>query len=207
MYARTIISHCVCTCVIAVLLAAALPVFAQQTPILKDGQVTEDALIDALTPAALPAPQPRRTRSIRVMRDDDTGAGHEGGARQGEAAAPKPASASLLITFETNSAALTARAKRILDVVGDALASDKLGSFRFGIEGYADPRGVSAVNLKLSQARAESVRDYLVASKHIDRARLDPVGKGDQDLLNKANPIAPENRRVTIVNLSRQAPN
>jgi outer membrane protein OmpA-like peptidoglycan-associated protein len=175
------------------LMAVVLPAFGQQAPILKEGQVTEDALVDALTPA-----QPIRTRSIRVMRDDEAGGGRESGG-----AAPKPASASLLITFETNSAALTARAKRSLDVVGDALASDKLASFRFGIEGYADPRGVSAVNLKLSQARAESVRDYLVSSKHIDRARLEPVGKGDQDLLNKSNPIAPENRRVTIVNLSK----
>lgn len=171
-------------------MALVLPAFGQQAPMMKEGQVTEGALIDALTPA----PEPVRTRSIRVMRDD---------ASTGGAAPAKPASASLLITFETNSAALTARAKRSLDVVGDALASDKLGSFRFAIEGYADPRGVSAANLKLSQARAESVRDYLVDSKHIDRARLEPVGKGDQDLLNKSNPIAPENRRVTIVNLSK----
>lgn len=213
MNARTMMSTCFATGLIAFLFAASVPAFARQAPILKDAQVTEDALIDALTPAALAAPQPRRTRSIRVMRDDDGSAGHEGGGGQGGGVrqagqegggfTSKPASASLLITFETNSAALTTRAKRLLDVVGDALASDKLGGFRFGIEGYADPRGVSAVNLKLSQARAESVADYLVASKHIDRARLDPVGKGDQDLLNKANPIAPENRRVTIVNLSK----
>jgi OOP family OmpA-OmpF porin len=179
MIARTLFSLCI--------IAAVLPAFGQQTPVMKEGQVTEDALIDALTPG-----EPVRTRSIRVMRDDDPG---------GQAI--KRASASLLITFETNSAGLTARAKRVLDVVAHALASDKLASFRFGIEGYADPRGTSDVNLKLSQARAESVRDYLVNSKQIDRARLEPVGKGDKELLNKANPIAAENRRVTIVNLSK----
>lgn len=180
MNVRTLLSLCV--------MAVALPAFGQQAPILREGQVTENALIDALTPAA----EPVRTRSIRVMRDDEP-----------SRPAAKPASASLLITFETNSSALTARAKRALDIVGAALASDKLGSYRFGIEGYADPRGVAAVNLKLSQARAESVRDYLVSSKNIDRARLEPVGKGDQELLNKTNPIAPENRRVTIVNLAK----
>jgi outer membrane protein OmpA-like peptidoglycan-associated protein len=179
MIARTLFSLCI--------VAAVLPAFGQQAPIMKEGQVTEDALIDALTPA-----QPLRTRSIRVMRDDEPGG-----------APAKRASASLLITFATSSASLTERAKRSLDVVGQALASDKLASFRFGIEGYADPRGTSDANLKLSQARAESVRDYLVTSKHIDRARLEPVGKGDQELLNKSNPIAPENRRVTIINLSK----
>ena len=204
MIARTMLSTCVVAVLVGAVLPAAAPVCARQVLPLKEGQVTEDALIDALTPAPIlqpasqPASQPIRTRSIRVMRDDESG-----GAGGGPVVAPKSASASLLITFETNSAALTARAKRILDVVGDALASDKLGSFRFGIEGYADPRGTSAVNLKLSQARAESVRNYLVASKRIDPARLEPVGKGDQQLLNKTNPSAAENRRVTIVNLSR----
>ena len=204
MIARTMLSTCVVAVLVGAVLPAAAPVCARQVLPLKEGQVTEDALIDALTPAPIlqpasqPASQPIRTRSIRVMRDDESG-----GAGGGPVVAPKSASASLLITFETNSAVLTARAQRLLDVVGDALASDKLGSFRFGIEGYADPRGTSAVNLKLSQARAESVRNYLVASKRIDPARLEPVGKGDQQLLNKTNPSAAENRRVTIVNLSR----
>lgn len=188
MIARTLVSLCV--------MAAMLPAFGQQAPVMKDGQVTENALIDALTPAE--TAEPVRTRSIRVMRDDETG-----GTPPKPVKPAKPASASLLITFETNSAALTARAKHTLDVVGQALGSDKLSSFRFGIEGYADPRGGAAVNLKLSQARAESVRDYLVSSHHIERARLEPVGKGDQELMNKSNPIAAENRRVTIVNLSK----
>ena len=166
---------------------------SQQAPVMKEGQVSEDALIDALTPP----PAPLLTRSIRIIRDE------EGGGPAKPVARPRPASASLLITFETNSAALTKAARQALDVVGKALTSDKLGSFRFGIEGYADPRGQSDVNLKLSQARAESVRDYLVSAHGIDRARLEPVGKGDRELMNKANPSAPENRRVTIVNLSK----
>lgn len=178
MKLRILLSSC--------LLAAALPVLAQDTPVMAEGKVTQDALIDALTPA----PAPLRTRSIRVMRDEPQ-------------TPAKRASASLLITFETNSAALTASAKRALDTVGDALASDKLASFRFGIEGYADPRGASARNLKLSQMRAESVRDYLVSAHNIDRARLEPVGKGDTEVLNKANLSAAENRRVTLVNLSK----
>ena len=183
MYAKLLISLC--------FVAATLPASAQQAPILKEGQVTENALVDALTPAE----EPVRTRSIRVIRDEEPGAAAKVPAKR--------AAASLLITFETNSAALTPRAKHSLDVVGQALASEKLASYRFGIEGYADPRGGADVNLKLSQARAESVRDYLVSAKQIDTARLEPVGKGATDLMNKANPAAPENRRVTIVNLSK----
>ncbi|HEX8605657.1 MAG TPA: OmpA family protein [Pseudoduganella sp.] len=171
----------------ACMLVAALPVLGQEAPVLAEGQVTEKALVDALTPA-----RQVRTRSILVRRDDESGGN-----------AVKPASASLLITFETNSAALTAAARRSLDVVSGALASEKLAGFHFSIEGHADPRGIPQANLKLSQERAESVRDYLVSNGKIDTARLEPVGKGDRELMNKANPIAAENRRVTIVNLAR----
>jgi flagellar motor protein MotB len=51
--------------------------------------------------------------------------------------------------------------------------------------------------------RAESVRQYLVQNNRIEDRRLEAVGKGDKELLNPANPIAPENRRVTIVNLAQ----
>lgn len=179
MNARMLVTLCIA--------AIMLPATGQEAPVMKEGQVSESALIDALAPD-----QPIRTRSIRVMRDNPA-----------PGVAPKPASASLLITFDTNSANLTPSARQSLDVVGQALASDKLASFRFAIEGHADPRGVAAANLKLSQLRAESVRNYLVNTKNIDRARLEAVGKGDMELLNKSNREAPENRRVTIVNLSR----
>jgi outer membrane protein OmpA-like peptidoglycan-associated protein len=87
--------------------------------------------------------------------------------------------------------------------VGQALNSEKLGDFRFAVQGHADPRGDPEANLRLSQLRAEAVRQYLVQNKHIADQRLEAVGKGDRELLNPANPTAPENRRVTIVNLSQ----
>lgn len=165
--------------IVALALCALLPgtALAQAGKVLQGKEINESALVNALTPE----PQ-SRSRSIRVTR---------------EAPAPSP-SASLLITFETNSAQLTPQARQSLDVVGQALKTDKLSSFSFTIEGHADPRGTEALNLKLSQLRAESVVSYLVDTKGIERARLKPVGKGQAELLNTANPIAPENRRVTI---------
>ena len=131
---------------IAALVAAtlALPAAAADTgPILKGKEITESALIDALKPGEAPAP---RTRSI-------------GSAAQVAPAPKKPASASLLITFETNSADLTKDAKASLDKVGKALQSDKLAEFKFDIEGHADPRGGSDLNQQLSLSRAEAPKD------------------------------------------------
>ena len=163
---------------------------AQNEQVLRGNQITESALIQALTPAPELNEDSIRTRSIRVAP-----------ANEPRPASPKQAKASLLITFETNSAALTPRAKQSLDVVAQALASDKLANFRFAIQGHADPRGDSESNLRLSQLRAESVRQYLVQNNNIEDRRLEAVGRGDKELLNTSNPIAPENRRVTIVNL------
>ena len=186
MKARSLLAFC--------MMVAALPAIGQEGPVLKEGQADVGTLVDALAPKEEKAPM--RTRSLRIVRDDVGSV----------PVSPKPAApakVSLLITFDTNSANLTPTAKQSLDVVGQALASEKLAAARFAIEGHADPRGLAAANLKLSQLRAESVRNYLADSARIDRARLDAVGKGDTELMNKANPGAPENRRVTIVNLSR----
>lgn len=159
----------------------ALPVGAQPPNVLKGSEITESALIEGLSPEG-----GVRTRSFKVLRDQPD-------------AAQKAGSVSLLITFHTNSADLTAEARRSLDVVGRALNMDKLANYDFIIEGHADPRGGADFNQHLSQARAETVRDYLVRNHNIDEDRLEAIGKGARELLDKENPVAPENRRVTIV--------
>lgn len=176
-------------CALAV---ALLPAAAQETPqaqqaagtrVLKDQDVTESNLVSALTPDEPPVV----TRSLKVGRD----------ARP--AAPPRKPSASLLITFETNSSNITTRAKEQLDVVASALQNERLAEYSFSVEGHADPRGNPDHNLTLSQQRAESVRQYLVSAHAIDPQRLKAMGKGDRELLNPQMPAAPENRRVTIV--------
>jgi outer membrane protein OmpA-like peptidoglycan-associated protein len=76
---------------------------------------------------------------------------------------------------------------------------DKMAKHSFIIEGHADPRGGPDFNQRLSQERAQTVRDYLVRNHDIMEERLTAIGKGDHELLDKENPIAPENRRVTIL--------
>jgi OmpA-OmpF porin, OOP family len=180
--------------VLTLSLALALPA-AAQTPgkVLSGPDLTQESLIEALTPAPDAAV------------DGELATRGSASSPTEPAVAPKPASASVLITFHTNSASLTPNAMQILEVVAAALASDKLANFRFSIEGHADPRGNAKANRVLSQVRAESVREYLVHSKHIAAERLEAIGKGDQEPMNTTNPAAPENRRVTIVNLAQVA--
>jgi outer membrane protein OmpA-like peptidoglycan-associated protein len=184
---------------LTLVLALGMSTARADEPILRGGDITEGNLIEALTPPAGPAgvdegQSPVRTRSIKVMRDQPA-------AKPGAAAvqqASKKASASLLITFATNSTELTEEAKASLDVVARALLSDRLASFGFSIEGHADPRGNADDNMMLSQGRAESVVNYLVTAHNIERSRLQPIGKGSTELANTQRIDAPENRRVTI---------
>jgi len=165
--------------------AISLGASGQSPGLLKGDAITEAALLEALTPM----PAPVLTRSI----DQNAPA----------AAAPKPAKAALLITFETNATVLTADAKRELDIVGRALNTSRLTNYNFVIEGHADPRGSSERNLRLSEGRAEAVKQYLVQNQSVNAERLQAVGKGDREPLNTGNPAAPENRRVTFVNMSQ----
>ncbi len=160
---------------------------AEKEKVLKEGQVTADALVEALSPAAGTG---TRTRS---WKPGVAAAGAAG------AAAPTAARASILVTFVTASADLTPQAKQALDVLASAMKSDKLASVNFTIEGHADPRGSEELNQRLSQARAESVREYLTASHGLAAERVTAVGKGSTALMKPSEPAAPENRRVTIV--------
>ena len=180
-------------------LAAALTTGAvhAQEKVLREGQVTQQALIDALAPpdgAASGAEDGVRTRSWKP------GVRPAAAAAAGTAAASaQPGRASILVTFVTNSADLTGDAKRALDVLAGAMKSEKLAAVRFTIEGHADPRGSDELNLKLSQSRADSVRGYLMGSHGLAADRVKAVGKGSSALMKPSEPAAPENRRVTIV--------
>ncbi|MBF0187262.1 MAG: OmpA family protein [Magnetococcales bacterium] len=153
-------------------------------------QVTEGALIDALTPAdeEAAAEQPRRTRGFRTRSIRPT-------------APKKPKAVSLEILFATNSAELSQRSLETLNILGKALQSDKLSDFTFVIEGHTDASGSFDYNLTLSERRAQAVHDYLKKNYNIKSKRLRVIGKGEQELADTQHPVSAKNRRVKIVNL------
>src|SRR5690606_32732828 len=123
-------------------------------------------------------------------------------AASGQPADIRP-SVNLTVQFATGSAALTPSAVRALNELGRALSSSTLENYRFMIEGHTDTVGPRELNLDLSERRAQAVRQYLVTNFGINPARLNAVGRGQDELLIQTPDETPEarNRRVQIINL------
>lgn len=100
----------------------------------------------------------------------------------------------LEVTFELGSDRLTAPARKNLDEFAKALRDPALAVRHFHVDGHTDARGRDETNLRLSQRRAEAVRNYLV-SAGIDAARLDAQGYG-RTRPKARDPLDPANRRV-----------
>ena len=113
------------------------------------------------------------------------------------AAVARVVRADINMSFLMGSADLTAQARTTLDRFAAALV--RVGSYRpFTVEGHTDRSGSRETNRALSQSRAASVVNYLVA-KGVDRSRLTAQGYGyDRPLTGRAAADA-ANRRVEVV--------
>lgn len=169
---------------------------------------TPDAsqIIQSLTPqpGGGPGGGPRGgmvTRGIRMGNQPPAVA--KPGSPAGTGGMAKPAEANLNVPFVSGSAAISPAAERVLDQLGEALASPKLADYKFRVEGHTDTVGAPEMNKALSEQRAASVTDYLATKFNIDRSRLTPVGMGEEGLLIATGPgvASSANRRVLVVNL------
>ena len=148
---------------------------------------SSDDIIKALRPSGTP-----QTRGLHILSAPPSGGG--------EAAGQAPA-ISLNVTFALNSADLTPAAKDVVKTLATAINSDQLTGYKFQVEGHTDSTGSPDANLDLSQRRAATVRDELIAEYHVAPDRLVAVGKGQTEPLDAEHPDAAANRRVQIVNL------
>ena len=107
------------------------------------------------------------------------------------------------ITFDTNKSNIKPNFYATLDKVAQTLAEDNKSAIL--VTGYTDNTGNDSINIPLSQARAQSVKNYL-AGKGVPSSRIDAQGYGS------SNPIADnstasgreQNRRVEISIYAKQ---
>jgi outer membrane protein OmpA-like peptidoglycan-associated protein len=153
-------------------------------------------MIEALLPSGT------KGRNLLVRQSADTPAAAASGAAAAAPATPAAAepapSLSLAIQFEANSSRVRPESGGLLGDLVAAMISPELKDTRFVIEGHTDARGNAAANRRLSQERAEEVRQYLMLLG-VHASRLKAVGKGSSEPANTKDPLAAENRRVRVV--------
>jgi outer membrane protein OmpA-like peptidoglycan-associated protein len=109
----------------------------------------------------------------------------------------------IAVQFDFNSARIRPDSFKAIGLMADAMYHPYLQGYRFLIIGHTDGKGNREYNLKLSQQRADAIREALINPFGIAATRIEAVGFGEEQFLNRKNPEAAENRRVQLINVGR----
>ena len=204
------------TAILSLLTIGAALSFGVQRAVAAD-DVTEDQIVRALVPAKKPltrglsaGPQAdpavaaaegrfvqtirgRATRSLSVTEREEIAT----------IAKDKP-NIDLEITFDYNSADISAKSLPSVQSLGKALTNADLKGSTFIVAGHTDAAGGEAYNQDLSERRADSIKRYLTDKFGIAGTDLVTVGYGKSKLKDPSNPMAEANRRVQVVNMANK---
>lgn len=109
----------------------------------------------------------------------------------------------IAVQFDFNSARIRPDSFRAVGLMADALYHPYLQGYRFLIVGHTDAKGSREYNLKLSEQRADAIREALINPFGIPPSRIEAVGLGEEQLLDSRKPDAAENRRVQLINIGK----
>ncbi len=106
------------------------------------------------------------------------------------------------ITFETDSANVNSSFYPVLNSV--TLVLNEFEKTLIQVVGHTDSTGAAEYNQRLSERRAESIRDYFV-SRQITPVRIQTFGRGEMDPIasNETPEGRQQNRRVELVLVPR----
>ena len=103
----------------------------------------------------------------------------------------------MTVNFTPGSARLSNIAKAKLDEVALQMKQDP--DLRAQVIGYSDASGSADSNQRMSEQRAQAVKNYLVTRHGIDPARITTEGRGSSEATGNA-----ENDRRAVVILTAQ---
>ncbi|MDN4986603.1 OmpA family protein [Bradyrhizobium arachidis] len=180
--------------------------------------VTEDEIVRALAPPpkkpltrglsigpqADPVPNAAETKLIQSVRGRATRSLSSTEREEIATAAKDKPNIDLEITFDYNSADISAKSLPSVQALGRALTNPDLKGSTFVVAGHTDAAGGESYNQELSERRADSIKRYLVEKYSIAAADLVTVGYGKSKLKDPSQPMAEVNRRVQVVNMENK---
>lgn len=109
------------------------------------------------------------------------------------------------VPFDLNGYFISARAVPYLEALGKALSDESLREYVFEVEGHTCSLGSADLNERLSQKRAEAVKEYLISHFKLSPEQIKAVGFGMKrpKYSNATEEGKRKNRRVTAVNTLR----
>jgi outer membrane protein OmpA-like peptidoglycan-associated protein len=192
------LNACVLMALTTLACAATAPAFADDLAKLKE---LERAMA---APSESAEPPKKRVRTRAIVMDSDTQAA-EAPAQIGTPAARdcqalpadvKSVAVDFAIQFDLGSAKVSGTSVPVLNEIAKILALSPNRCVL--VEGHTDAIGDFNKNMTLSSARADSVVNYVVETKGLDRKNLVAVGKGSTEPLKDMNPRDAKNRRVVF---------
>jgi len=183
-----------------------------------DANVTEDEIVRALAPAAKkpltrglsvgpqsePAVTAEETKFVQKIRGRSTRSLSNTEREEIATIAKDKPNIDLEITFDYNSADISAKSLPSVQALGRALTSADLKGSTFIVAGHTDAAGGDAYNQDLSERRSDSIKRYLMEKFSIAGADLVTVGYGKSKLKDPNQPMAEVNRRVQVVNMENK---
>ncbi len=173
--------------------AAFAIICSAQASLSQSTELTADEITDAFNK--------QKTRGLVIVPSTGADTTDETAVETTVAAAPaeyQPVAAedqvNIQVRFDFASAALRDDQKPKLASLCDAMKSVDVNVFQ--IIGHTDSAGSAEYNENLSLLRAKEVKRFLVGDCGIADERLEVLGVGEAEPLNKDNPRADENRRV-----------
>jgi outer membrane protein OmpA-like peptidoglycan-associated protein len=180
--------------------------------------VTEDQIIKALAvpkkpltrglsagPQADPAAQAAEGKFVQTIRNRTTRSLSVSEREEIATLAKDKPNIDLEITFDYNSADISAKSLPAVQTLGKALSNPDLKGSTFVVAGHTDAAGGEGYNQELSERRADSIKRYLTEKFGIAGTDLVTVGYGKSKPKDAANPMDPANRRVQVVNMANKA--
>src|SRR5438132_9852413 len=181
--------------------------------------VTEDQILKALTPAkkgpltrglsaggpAEPAVNPAETKFVSTVRGRTTRSLSSTEREEIATIVKDKPKIDLEITFDYNSADISAKSIPSVQALGRALTNNDLKGSTFVVAGHTDAAGGETYNQDLSERRADAIKRYLVDKYGINGTDLVTVGYGKSKLKDPSQPMAEVNRRVQVVNMENKA--